>query len=320
MILEDKIYGRFEVKEPVLLELLKSPPVLRLKKISQYGIPNPYYHHKNYTRYEHSVGVMLLLRKLGAPLEEQIAGLLHDISVLAFSHVADWVFSSGGGGIEDFHNQIHKQFVRNSGLPKTLEKYGFPPERTLDDKNFPLLEREIPDLCADRVDYALREFKYWLNPKIVFKCVNGLVNYNGEIVFADKKTAFVFAINFLELQTQHWGGYEAMIRYHLFSEALKIALEKKILNRNDFFKNEPWILAKIENCQEKGIKATLASLRKRNLRQIEHNSGKKIIKKFRYVDPKIISDGKLIRLSETSVKFQKIIEKHRNINQRGLII
>jgi hypothetical protein len=94
MIINDKIYGKVKIEEPVLLKLLKSPSVLRLKNISQFGVPDLYYHFKNYSRYEHSVGVMILLRKLGATLEEQVAGLLHDVSVLTLDRKSTRLNSS----------------------------------------------------------------------------------------------------------------------------------------------------------------------------------------------------------------------------------
>lgn len=319
-MIADKIYGKIRIKEPVLLKLLKSPPILRLKKISQYGVPDKYYHFKNYSRYEHSVGVMVLLRKRGAALEEQVAGLLHDVSVLAFSHIADWVFSKGADGIEDFHNTIHEKFVRETETPGILEKFNFSVGRILNEENFTLLEREIPDLCADRVDYALREFRYWLNPGIVNSCIKGLVNFNGEMVFADEKTAFDFSTNFLELQTRHWGGYEAMMRYHLFSQALKIALEKKIISESDFFRDEEFILIKIEESQCEEIEEILALLRSKELKGIGTTSGKRVVKKFRYVDPKIISNGKLVRLGKINPRFQRILNKHREISRKGLVV
>ena len=316
MTINDKIYGKVKIEEPVLLELLKSPSILRLKKISQYGVPDKYYHHKNYSRHEHSVGVMILLRKLGATLEEQIAGLLHDVSVLAFSHVTDWVFSRGRDGVEDYHDKIHEMFIKKTEIPKILEKFNFVLERILNEENFSLLERKIPDLCADRIDYALRELK----PATVRSCLKGLVNYNGEIVFTNQKTAMDFAINFLELQTKHWGGYQAMMRYYLFSKTLKTALAKKVLSEGDFYKDEPFVLSKLEKGQDKTIKDMLKTLRNKEPKSVKNDPGKKIVKKFRYVDPKVISNGQLVRLSKIIPKFQIILNRHRQINQRGLIV
>ena len=320
MKITDRVYGETEVKEPVLLELLKSPSVVRLKKISQFGVPDKYYHHKNYSRYEHSVGVMLFLRRLGATIEEQIAGLLHDVSVLAFSHVTDWVFSEGSKGIEDFHDSIHEKFVRKTEIPEILEEFDLSTKRVLDEKNFTLLENKIPNLCADRVDYALRECKYWLNPGLVKRCLVSLVNFNGEIVFTDRETAFDFAKNFLKLQTEHWGGYEAVMRYYLFSKALKIALEEGIISKGDFYRDEDFVLGKLEKNQRGDIEKLLSQLKNKKLEKVKRNSGRKVRKKFRYVDPKIISNGKLVRLSSVRPGFQEMIEKHQEINRKGLLV
>ena len=89
----DKIYGTYKITSPVIIKLLKSSPVQRLKKIAQFGVPDQLYHLKGYSRYDHSVGVFLLLRKLEASELEQIAGLLHDVSHTAFSHVIDYVYN-----------------------------------------------------------------------------------------------------------------------------------------------------------------------------------------------------------------------------------
>lgn len=320
MIIADKIYGKAEVNEPVLLELIKSPSLLRLKKISQYGIPDKYYHFKNFSRYEHSIGVMIFLKKLGATLEEQIAGLLHDTSVLAFSHIADWVFSDGDKGIEDYHNRIHEEFVKDTELPRILEKSNFSTERILNEKNFTLLEKKLPDLCADRVDYALREFEYWLNPKIVKNSIRELVNFNGEIIFSNPKGAFDFASNYLELQIQHWGERETAMRYYLFSETLKDALIKKIISKKDFYKNEGVILNKLEKTKDRGIKKNLVLLKRKDLKSTKRNSKKRISKKFRYVDPKVLINGSLIRLTKLKPKFQKTINKYKKINKKGLVV
>lgn len=319
MVLEDKIFGKVKVSDPILLDLLKTPSLLRLKKISQFGIPDKYYHHQNFNRYEHSLGVMLLLKRLGATTEEQVAGLLHDVSVSAFSHIADWVFSKGKDGIENYHDLIHQEFVKNTEIPKLLKQHGLLVDRILDEHNFSLLEREIPDLCADRVDYALREFNNWLDLDAAKSCLTGLTNYNGEIVFNDPKTALLFATRFLELQTKHWGEYEAIVRYHLFSKALLIALEKKIIIKEDFYKDEEFILSKIGGTNIE-IRKIFGLLRKKEIKSLDFKLNQKIFKKFRYVDPKVIVNGDLKRLSQLNNKFKRLIEKQKNISKTGISI
>lgn len=88
----ETFYGPVEVKEPVLLELIQSPAMQRLKHVNQYGVAFFTTHREEYTRYDHSLGVFAILRKNNASLEEQISGLLHDISHTVFSHTGDWIF------------------------------------------------------------------------------------------------------------------------------------------------------------------------------------------------------------------------------------
>lgn len=318
MFIKDIVYGKVEVKEPVLIKLIKSRPVQRLKKISQYGIPDKYYHYKNFSRFEHSVGTMLLLRKLDATLEEQSAGLLHDVSTLAFSHIADWVFGEGSKGSEGYHDTLHSKFISQTKISEILKSYGFSSERVSNTNNFALLERNIPDLCADRVDYALREFSYWLSPKVAKITSQEICNFNGEMVFNDEKLAFIFASHFLKLQTLHWGGKESAKRYNIFTSALKTALNKKIIKEQDFYQSEDYIVKKLENSKEKEV---LNSLKKLKKERFSKAGGKDwVIKKFRYVDPKIITKNKLIRLSRVNLKFRKLLNKHRKINLKGILV
>lgn len=76
MKIKDDIYGDFEI-EGVLEELINTKEFQRLKNIHQGGasyLVNP---NCNVSRYEHSIGVMLLIRLLGGRIEEQIAGSLN---------------------------------------------------------------------------------------------------------------------------------------------------------------------------------------------------------------------------------------------------
>lgn len=317
--IKDNIYGEVEISEPVILELLSDPSILRLKNISQYGVPDKYYYLKNFDRYEHSVGVMLGLRQFGASLEEQVAGLLHDVSTTAFSHVSDWVFADGEKGKEDYHNLIHEQFISKTNIPKILKSYGFFLERILDDSNFSLLEKPIPEICADRWDYALRQFKDYHNPAIVEGCIRSMKNINNEMVFWDKEDALNFANNFLDLQIEHWGSPISTYIYCIFSEALKLAIAKGIISKEDFFSDEKIILNKLEKTKNKRIQELLnLLLEKRESKKVDGK--KKVMKKFRYVDPKIRQGKKIVRLSFLDKSFKKRVEEAKLENEKGLLI
>lgn len=310
---KDRVYGRFKIDSPVIFELINSKPLQRLKNICQFGVPNDFYHLKNYSRYEHSLGVYLLLRKLKASQEEQIAGLLHDISHTAFSHVIDWVL--GDGKTEEYQNEKHEEFFHQSELIKILKKYQFNPEKIASHENFKLLEQGIPDLCADRLDYALKEFPL----KTARYCFRKLTVKNGKIVFKNQKSAKAFALNFLKRQFVHWGGLEAVTRYRLFANAIRIALDEKIINLDDFWQNDDFILTKIKRAKNKQIEKLFSILCKKSLKKLA-KSRKMAYKKFRYVDPEFLENDKIYRLSKVDQDFQKKLQKARKINVKGIFL
>ncbi len=318
MIFKDRLYGSFIIGDKVLIELVNSDPVQRLKKIAQYGIPDEYYVYKNFSRYEHSVGVMLLVGKLGANVEEQAAGLLHDVSHTAFSHVVDWLL--GSGEKEDHQDKIHEEIFFKSELPSILEKHGLDVKKVSDYHNFPLVEQATPRLCADRIDYALREFQDWAAPEIVDECVKSFTNAGGRIIFDSKQTAKKFAEAFMKCQNVHWGGAQATLRYTLLASALRTAIENKIITMDDLLKYDKYIIDKLKNSENDDISKNLKMLSNKNIVIIENyeNPQYTMKKKFRHVDPDYMENGKILTLSKTDDAFKSFIEEHRKINGRGL--
>ena len=120
-----KIYGKFKIIEPVLIELMKSKALQRLKKIEQHGtwqLHKDWKKSNYFSRYAHSVGVMLLLKKFNASIEEQIHGLLHDVSHTVFSHVADFLFGKNPGQ-HDYQDSRLKKAFRLQGINNILKKH-----------------------------------------------------------------------------------------------------------------------------------------------------------------------------------------------------
>ncbi|KAI1827145.1 hypothetical protein F4861DRAFT_494196 [Xylaria intraflava] len=154
ILIRDEIYGEVLVNEPVLVELLQSPEVLRLQGICQHGVTGFLGLTPRVTRLEHSVGAFLLVRRVGATIEEQVAALLHDISHTTLSHVIDHALSKPG---EESYHEVHKtRYLETTRLPDILAKHQIN-QRVFEEELFPLVEMPSPQLCADRLDYALRD-------------------------------------------------------------------------------------------------------------------------------------------------------------------
>ncbi len=308
----DRVYGEYQEGSPVVTELMASKPIQRLKGLNQYGIPDRYYHLKGFSRFDHSLGVMLLLRHLGASEEEQVAGLLHDVSHRAFSHVYDWVV--GTTGEENSQDDDHDRFIRNTEIPLILKRHGYDVARITDYHNFGLLERESPDLCADRVDYLLRE----IEPELAKEIFGGLMTFEGQIVCKDQETATELGQAFLTRQIEHWGGWEGTSRYYLLSSVLKSALGKGIIRKEDFLNNDDYIMGKLEGSSDKSILKVLSDLRHNPL-QLEAN-GPTVKKKFRYIDPPFMVNGILIKLTGVNKDYAESLKRARQENQKGVTV
>jgi len=314
MKIKDRIYGQFEITLPVANELIDSPTFGRLKNVSQFGIPDKYYHLKNFSRYEHSIGVMILLNILGASEEEQIAGLLHDVSHTAFSHTIDYVLFGEGGIDESFQDEHHESIILSSELADILRKYNHNPKRIIDHSNFQLLERDIPNLCADRIDYSLREFPV----KIARKCLGHLIVIDNQIVFDNHESAYLFASNFIKKQMSYMSGFENASRGYHFSNVLRHAIEKNILSIDDFWKyGENEITKRVEEIEDQGITNILNALKNRSLDQFSIGDHVRH-QKFRHVDPEFVKDKKFLRLSEIDDKFKDELDKAREENKKGV--
>ncbi|KAK8124545.1 uncharacterized protein PG998_000304 [Apiospora kogelbergensis] len=207
VVIRDELYGTVTVREPVLNELLRSTALARLAGVHQHGISGLLGLTPKVTRLEHTVGAMLLVRHVGASVAEQVAALLHDVSHTTMSHVVDFAMASGPDDAGSFH-EVHKmRYVRDfTPIRDILARHGFRdlPRDPLDEEQYPLVEQPAPRLCADRLDYALRD-------------VVGL----GHMALADAQRVIV--------ALRAWPGVDAPERYLVLRDedtALALALAR----------------------------------------------------------------------------------------------
>ena len=118
-------YGTELIRDQVVIDLIQSPVMERTKLLNQYGITQyiDAYKGKPFSRFEHSIGVFMLLRRFGASIQEQIDGLLHDVSHTVFSHVGDFVFNSYFDRYS-YQDDIHEWFLIKMGANDIFAAHG----------------------------------------------------------------------------------------------------------------------------------------------------------------------------------------------------
>jgi uncharacterized protein len=310
----DRIYGEFEITEPVILEIINSPKIQRLKGVDQAGYFEPYFPGTAHSRFEHSVGVYLLLKKYGAPIEEQVSGLIHDISHSVFSHAADYFFSTGSQKEHNHQDNSFKNYVRASSIPKILKKYGFDFEYILDDKNFPLKENNLPDICADRIDYSLRGiliFKIGERNDIKYILQN-LKAENGKWIFSDVESAEKFAKYFKILNEKHYCGMISALLFSVTGNYIKHAIKKKYISLEDLYTTDDAVIQKISAYLKEDKKLKYLFDRMNNKVKFKNDSDnfeEHVFCKSRVIDPLCYHGGKIMRVSEINPEWKKIIKE-----------
>ncbi|WP_265938348.1 HD domain-containing protein [Bacillus thuringiensis] len=306
MIISDVLYGKFEVDQ-VVEELFLSKPMQRLKGIHQAGASYLMNEKWNVTRFEHSVGVMLLVKKLGGSVEEQIAGLLHDISHTAFSHVIDYVFDNED---ESYHEEIFSSVVKKSEIPAILAKHGYNYEDILlDDSKWTLLERSAPELCADRVDYTLRDmYTYgYISLEEVHSFLEDVIAVEGKMVLQSIEMAEWFTETYYKDVIDFFMKPINIYGNEMLAKTLKLALHKKVIHADDFLLEDDELISKLQQCNDPEVEDLLSKVHP-NVKVKEDRNDYDLHKKnkVRLIDPPLLREGEVVLSSVVSENIRKM--------------
>ncbi|HFK1782360.1 HD domain-containing protein [Bacillus cereus] len=320
MIISDVLYGEFEVDQ-VVEELISSKSMQRLKGIHQAGASYLMNEKWNVTRFDHSVGVMLLVKKLGGSVEEQIASLLHDVSHTAFSHVIDYVFHNED---ESYHEEIFSSVVKKSEIPAILAKYGYNYEDILlDDSKWTLLERSAPELCADRVDYTLRDmYTYgYISLEEVHSFLEDVIEVKGKMVLQNIEIAEWFTETYYKEVIDFFMEPMNIYGNDMLAKTLKVALHKRIIHADDFLLEDEELISKLQQCNDPEVEALLSKVH-RNVKVKEDRNDYDLHQKnkVRLIDPPLLREGKIVQSSVVSENIRQMSDIAYEKAVRGMYV
>ncbi|MBE9602584.1 HD domain-containing protein [Pedobacter sp. MC2016-24] len=242
--INDILYGNVELPD-IFKDLLQTKALKRLAGIHQSGaifLVNPDLSH---SRLEHAIGVTLLIRLLGGTELEQIAGLLHDLSHTAFSHVGDYVFENKE---ENYHEQVFADVLIHSEIPGILAKYGYHPDQIIEG-DFAILEQPLPALCADRLDYTLRDAVHaGLISRQAAKSFLQYLNLNeGHMVVTDEAQSLWINEVFKQLNLEVFNLPLYVYANQQMAILIRDFLTSGFLKKEDLFKDDTFLLNKIRS-------------------------------------------------------------------------
>ncbi len=164
-IFADPVHGFISVPKDLILSLLETPEVQRLRRIRQMGLGNLVYPGGEHTRFSHALGAMALMQdalnvlwEKGTPISSEeytaalAAALLHDVGHGPFSHTLEHVLIS-----EFEHEDMSRVLIK-----KLNTQYGGKLDLVLDifenTYSRPFFYKLVASqLDMDRLDYLRRD-------------------------------------------------------------------------------------------------------------------------------------------------------------------
>ena len=264
LTVDDPLYGTVLIHEPVLVALIRSAAMQRLHGVYQYGVTALINVTPRVTRFEHSVGAMLLVRQVGGSLLEQVAALLHDVAHTALSHVVDVAFPEHSS----FHETYKREYVRGTHLPRLLREHGIAWESVMEEADFPLLEQPAPQLCADRVDYGLRDTLAFglLSLEDARHIARAMVCHpsaeasDRRIVCTDARLAAVLARAYMEADRTKYTDPVNGLYYRYAAEAMRRAVALGHVSRADLWMRDHSFWDRLHESTDTVIQRCLAQV------------------------------------------------------------
>lgn len=326
MLINDRVYGGWELTDPLALALVELPAFQRLYKVGQYGsywfgLPEA-----DVNRAEHSLGVYYLLKHFGASREEQIAGLLHDISHTVFSHVIDYLHQDmKAQASQTGQDDSHAAIIAQDSIKSLLTAAGFDYKLIGDLERHKLLDTPLPDLCADRLDYFLRDSVCYneITPAAARDILGHIGLLDNTMVVDDPAVAKFIMKHSAGMTIKYWGAPWGCFIFDRTAAAMRQSLQLGIIMETDFYSDDFTVWQKMKSSPDTVIQLALDDVE--NIKNIklcldEADYEYHLTSKFRMIDPPAKTAGGLKRASELYPDLAAGLQTEKEQFSRGYFI
>ena len=304
-----------------LKEFAETKEMMRLKDIGmdcgcEYTAFSIWEDMYSYRRYEHSLGVALIVYHFTGDMKQTVAALLHDIASPVFAHVVD--FMNHDYTTQESTEEKTREIIENSKeIMALLDKYGLSIDDVSDYHKYPIADNDTPRLSADRLEYTLENMIRFLKASgdVVREMYNDLTvgtneESQPELMFVTPHLAHDFAAYALRNSRIYVSDPD---RYSMerLAGILRKALENNVLDQSDLYATESHVIEKLKNSEiTSGDWQSYCELKKvKKSCDQPDDSWLMIQAKKRYIDPLIRDKG---RVSSVFEDCAEKITKFRN--------
>lgn len=277
-----------------------------------------------YSRYDHSQNVAYTAFKLSGYIE-CLAGLFHDVGTLSFAHVNS--FKKDETLIQNDELNVKDILLQDEELMTYLNEDKIDILEVCDAGKYPVIDKEIPALCLDRVDgilttcliwqhtHSLSEITNLYNMLCYFENLNGmnvdilnprLTNFNGEIVLSeDYDTSYEDFFHAINVYSKILLSKESRYMMKILGLTLNYYEDIGLITNKDLFNlSETEIIAKILDSKYKDVWLDVTSFDK-----VEYGTDadlNMIIKaKIRQANPLVLGQMEVCEIDGISGEFYR---------------
>ena len=271
-----------------------------------------------YSRYEHSVGVACIIWYFTHDKKQTLAGLFHDISTRAFSHVIDFVRKDYL--VQESTEDNTRQFIlQDPVIMNQLLFDGISVDEVFDYHVYPIADNDAPRLSADRLEYTLGNLLNYRKRTIeeiekYYKDLTVGISEDGkqEIMFHNPNIAEEFAFGALSCGMIYSCDFD---RYGMekLAEILRKGLKDKTIMESDLYLSEVEVVNKLSHSDLRNAWDEYTRL----YDVVKDSSGDIMVDaKKRYIDPYVCKHG---RVTTISTAFKNAVNEFKNTDYHYLM-
>lgn len=270
--------------------------------------------HSRYTRFEHSVGVALIIWNFTRDIKQSLAGLFHDISTPAFAHVVDYM--NGDHMTQESTEASTADFIDDSvEIQRLLSEYGLSTDDVSDYHIYPIADNDTPQLSADRLEYTFGNFLQYGAAKIedidrFYHDISVGIDERGEqeLMFTDKNIAKDFALCSMKC-SQVYVSDEDRFTMQYLADLLKFAAQNNVVSIADLYTSEENVIEKLEKSEITSAKwHKYCGIRRVRIgsEQVSDKYCIQVNAKRRYIDPFVKNVGRVTQFND---RYRELVDE-----------
>lgn len=259
-----------------------------------------------YSRFQHSVGVGLIVWHFTRNEAQAAAGLLHDVSTPVFAHVVD--FLNGDHLTQTSTEDGTAALIAGSPeIRRVLVAHGLTPDLVSDYHRYPIADNDSPRLSADRLEYTLGNavnygFITIAQARTFYRDLIVVLNEDDmpELAFRTKNTASAFTAAALRCARVYVAD-EDRFAMEALADLLRQALDRGVLDRTDLMRTEPAVIARLRAdpvCGPLWRRFRSFARLRRSAERPAQGDCFQVSAKLRWVDPLLAGVGRVSRWDE----------------------